>query len=199
MHVRPLLAAAIAALLAAPAAGQAQSSGSSQYAAASPAGGASLSSPLSLGGWIGYETDDLDGLQLRFDAVVPVQRLAPQLALSVVGSVGYSRLTRSELGTHFTANILKLVPAVRFTLPLNPRVSVYGDAGLGLYWAGEDVDYGPNTASNTDVGFMFRFGVGGFYQVNARTEIGVSFYLDPMLGGYDDTTFSIMAGALFGL
>ncbi len=210
MHVRPLLAVVLAALLAGPAAAQAQSKKSAQKAApaqAAPADPAptSYAAPrLSLGGNVGYEMDGLDGVQLRFDVVLPFQRLSPQLSLSWVGSVGWSYLTHSEsffgLGTtKETANILKFVPAARFTLPVNPQLSFYGDAGFGLYWAHVSAESGGvDLGSNSDVGFMFRFGLGGLYQVNPKLQLGLSFYLDPMLGGYDDTTFTIRAGALFG-
>jgi opacity protein-like surface antigen len=209
MHVRSLLAIAVAALLAGPAAAHAQSKKSSQAKAApAPATAASTSSPqLSIAGWIGYETGDLDGLQLRVDGVLPIQKLSPQVELSFVGSIGYSYLTHSVsafgVGTDTTANVLKFVPAARFTLPVNPQLSFYGDAGLGLYWASvsTEVDYGlgvTTSGSSSDVGLMFRFGIGGFYKLNPKTQLGLSIYLDPMLGGYNDTTFTIMAGAQFG-
>jgi hypothetical protein len=218
MHVRSLFAVALAALLAGPAAAQAQSKKSSKKAAApaastdSSTSTASSTSPyaaprLSLGGWIGYEMGDLDGLQLRVDGVMPLGKLSPQLDLSFVGSIGYSYLTHSEsafgASAKSTANVLKFVPAARFTIPVNPQLSFFGDAGLGLYWASVStkLDYGlgiTSSGSSSDVGFMFRFGVGGFYKVNPKLELGLSIYLDPMLGSYDDTTFTILAGAMFG-
>ncbi len=213
MHVRLLLAVALAAVLAGPAVAHAQSKKSSQKQAAPKAAAADTSSSsapssVSLGGWIGYEMGDLDGLQLRFDAVLPFQKLAPQVELSFVGSVGYSYLTHSEsafgVEAKTTANVLKFVPAARFTIPVNPQLSFYGDAGLGLYWASLDAKVtdpfgGTSSASESDVGFMFRFGVGGFYSLNPKTKLGLSIYLDPMLGSYDDTTFTVLAGALFAL
>jgi len=212
MHVRSLLALTLAALLAGPAAAQAQSKKSSQkQAKAAPAESApssSASPQLSLGGWIGYEMGDLDGLQLRVDGVMPFRRLSPQVELSWVGSIGYSYLTHSESAfgatAKATANVLKFVPAARFTFPVNPQVSFYGDAGLGLYWASvstkvTDPFGGTASASDSDVGFMFRFGVGGFYKLNPKLQLGVGLYVDPMFGSYDDTTWTIMAGALFPL
>ncbi len=212
MHARSLFAVAVAALLAGPAAAHAQSKKSSQAKAApAPASSSSSSSSasqLSLGGWIGYEMGDLDGLQLRVDGVLPYRKLSPQVELSWVGSIGYSYLTHS-ISTPFgnadtTANVLKFVPAARFTLPVNPQFSVYGDAGLGLSWASvkteTPVGFGATqSVSDSMVGFMFRFGVGSFYKLNPKTELGAALYLDPMLGDYDDTTFTIMAGALFQL
>ncbi len=212
MYVRSLLAVALAALLAGPATVHAQAKKSSQSKQAAPAkpapaaSSAPSSNQLSIGGWIGYEMGDLDGLQLRVDGVLPFRKLSPQLELSFVGSIGYSYLTHSEsafgASTDVTANILKFVPAARLTLPVNPQLSFFGDAGLGLYWAGVStkVDLPPlgsTSASDSSVGFMFRFGVGGFYKLNPKTQLGASIYLDPMLGDYNDTTFTVMAGAMF--
>ena len=44
-----------------------------------------------------------------------------------------TRLTGIYGRTSQSTNILKLVPAARFTIPLAPQLGVYGDAGLGLY------------------------------------------------------------------
>ncbi len=202
MHVRSLFAVAVAALLPVTThAAQAKT----PVAQARPAAVAS-SSPrqLSLGGWIGYEMGDLDGIQLRVDGVMPFQKLAPQIELSFVGSVGYSRLTESAFGVDVTANILKFVPAARFTLPVNPQLSLFGDAGLGLYYASlsTDIDFGfgSESVSDSTVGLMLRLGAGGLFQVNPRLQVGASIYLDPMLtGDYDDTTFSILAGLTYQL
>ncbi len=157
----------------------------------------------SVGGWIGYETGDLSGLQLRGDFVWPYQKLGPQVELSFVGSVGWSYLTRSEFGVDTTGNLLKFVPAARFTLPLNPQLAFFGDAGLGVYWDSvkETVDYGfgSTSATSSGVGFMLRFAVGGFYALNPKTRIGAMLDLDPMFGDYKDTTFAFMAGATFRL
>ncbi len=214
MHVRSLLAVALAALLAGPAAAHAQSKKSSSKAAAptkaSPVSGTTTAPNYSIGGWIGYESGDLSGLQLRGDFIYPYQKLAPKVDLSFVGSVGYSYLTHSESTTvagvsasaDATANVLKFVPAARFSMPVNPQFTLYGDAGLGLYWAGETVKSdipggGSVSASNSDVGFMLRLGVGGFYQLNTQVRLGASLVLDPMFGGYSDTTFAFLAGATF--
>ncbi len=206
MHVRSLLALALAALLAAPAGAQAQAKKSSTKAAAAPAkaspAAATTTAPgYSIGGWIGYETGDLSGLQLRGDFVYPYQKLTPQLDLSFVGSIGWSYLTHSEFGVDTTGNLLKFVPAARFTLPVNPQLSFFGDAGLGLYWdsvKAETTAFGvTQSASSSGVGFMLRFAVGGFYAVNPNVKIGVMLDLDPMFGDYEDTTFAFMAGATF--
>jgi hypothetical protein len=206
MHVRSLFAVALAALLVGPATAHAAAQKAQTKQAAAPAKAApATASPApqwSVGGWVGYEMGDLDGLQLRFDAVMPYRKLSPQIGLSFVGSVGYSYLTDSAYGVDITANVLKFVPAARFTLPVSPELSFFGDAGLGLYWASVKVksDFGAlgsTSASDSAFGFMLRFGVGGLYQLNPKTQLGAALVLDPMFGDYDDTTFSFLVGATF--
>jgi hypothetical protein len=212
MLVRSLSAVALTLLLAGPATARAETKTPAQTkpaaapAKAAPAAASTFSKGPSIGGWIGYEMGDLDGLQLRFDYVLPYQRLTPQVDLSLVGSIGYGYLTHSEsvagFGVDSTAHVLKLVPAARFTMPVSPQLSLFGDAGLGLYYASVSVDSSvpPSTsASDSSVGFMLRFGLGGFYKVNPKMQIGASFVVDPMFGDYDDTTFSILAGFAYQL
>lgn len=212
MHVRSLLAAA---LLAAPlaASAQARPAKAAPVAQSRPAvrsSAAAAPKSLAVGGWLGYEMGDLDGVALRVEGELPFQQLTPEIALSLVGSVGYSRLS-DDLGGGFdiTANLLKFVPAARFTLPVNPQLSLFGDAGLGLYYASvsaDTVDFDPVTfqlrraeVSDSSVGLMMRLGAGGFFQVNPQLRVGGALVLDPMFGDYDDSTFTIQVGASFQL
>ncbi len=191
MHVRSPFAFALAALVAAAA-----------PARAAPAATTSTPTPrYAIGGWIGYEMGDLSGLQLRGDLVLPFQKLTPQLDLSLVGSLGWSYLTDSPYGVDITGNLVKLVPAARFTYAVSPQLAVFGDAGLGLYWASVSYDYGSFIPgqSSSDLGVMLRFGVGAFYRVNPAFQVGAAVYLDPMFGGYEDNTFSILAGVTYRL
>jgi opacity protein-like surface antigen len=205
MHVRSLLAVALAALLAAPASARAETKKPSQGKSSAPAKTApATSSPAasaySIGGWIGYEMGDQDGLQLRGDFLVPYQKLSPQSALSFVGSVGYSRLTDSGAGVDVTVNLLKLVPAARLTFPINAQLDLFADAGLGLYIAWASTDF-PNgvTSDSSDVGFMLRIGGGGLYKLSPRTQIGAALVIDPMFNAVEDVTFSILAGVTYRL
>ncbi len=207
MHVRSLFAVALAALLASPGVASAQAKRGPATASAYPAG---TGAGISIGGFVGYESGDLDGFNLRVDGEMPIQRLAPQLMLSGVGSVGVSFLSTSVAGYDTSATIFKIVPAARFTVPLSPQVSVFGDAGLGLYHASVSTDYpvllqlfppiyGTATAKGSDTGFMFRFGAGGFFQVNPRVKLSLMLQLDPMLGDYNDTPFTFLAGLMYAL
>ncbi len=188
MKIRSLAAVALAALLA-PLAASAQAS-------------APASDGLSFGGWLGYEMGDADGLQLRADAELPFQQLTPQVKLSFVGSIGYTFAGYDVPGADISVNILKIVPAARFTLPVSPQLSLFGDAGLGLHYTTVDFDYDGFAGVDYDdsvLGFMLRFAAGAFFQVNPQVRIGGQIVLDPMFGDYDDATFAIMAGAMFQL
>jgi hypothetical protein len=192
MNVRSLLAVALAALLVPLAASAAQTRRTSS---------APASNALSVGGWLGYEMGDADGFQLRVDGEMPFQQLTPQIKLSLVGSIGY---TFADYDTYFgdvSVNRLKIVPAARFTLPVNPQLSLFGDAGLGLHYTSVSFDLGPGGGDydDSEVGLLLRFAAGAFFQVNPQVRVGGQVVLDPIFGDYDDTTFAIMAGAMFQL
>jgi hypothetical protein len=203
MIVRSLFAVALAALLAGPATAHAQKKSTAR--AAAPATTASTGArQYSLGGWIGYEMGDLDGLQLRFDGEMSYMKLAPMVDLSFVGAVGYSYLADSQSGLDFAAHVFKLVPAARFSFPVAPKFKLFADAGLGLYIASVswDYDYGfgiSGSDSDSEVGLMLRLGGGGVFQVNPRLAIGGQLVIDPMFGDYDDTTVTLLAGLTYKL
>jgi hypothetical protein len=195
MHVRSLLPVVLAALLAAPAVASAQARGTQRPAPARQP------QSLSIGGWIGYEMGDFDGVQLRVDGELPFQQLTPQVGLSFVGSIGYTRASEDAFGLDVTVSRLKLVPAARFTLPVNPQLSVFGDAGLGIHYTSIDFDFdfGGIDFDDSELSLLLRLGAGGFFQVNPRTRIGASIVIDPMFGDYDDTTFTLLAGLMYQL
>ncbi len=213
MKLRTLLALALlapAVALAAPASGP--KSASKAPPSASPA--SSPSSPgsgLEFGGFIGYETDDLSGLALRVDGELPFQALSPAVNLSWVGSIGYSHLTWDPVPYgSFTANVLKLVPAARFTLPLNPQFSVFGDVGLGLAYISATTEFSPpgfpsQSFSDSSLNIMMRLGVGAWYHVNPQLKLGAMLEFDPVFGDYafsganSQSFFQIQVGAMFRL
>lgn len=149
---------------------------------------------LELGGFIGYETADLSGLSLRLDGELPFRQLSPQVKLSLVGSIGYSHLTWDPIpGWKLTTNAVKLVPAARFTLPLNEQFSLFGDAGLGLIYVSGKAEYsyydpffGTRSGSytGTSTNLMMRLGIGAWYQVNPQLKLGALIELDPVFGDY---------------
>jgi opacity protein-like surface antigen len=204
-----LLAPAVA--LAAPAS-KSSSKSSAEPTQTSPMAGTALEG-LEVGGFIGYETADLSGLSLRLDGAIPFRDLSPQVKLGFVGSLGYSYLTWDPTPwAKLTANVFKLVPAARFTMPVNEKFSVFGDAGLGLAYIRASVDFsgwtGLGSTSASSVNLMMRLGVGGWYAVNPKLKLGAMLEFDPVFGDYgysgngigsSQNTFLIQVGGMFKL
>jgi hypothetical protein len=161
------------------------------------------SSGLELGGFVGYESDDLSGLALRLDGELPFQNLSPQVKLSFVGSIGYSHLSWEEFGFTVTSNLWKIVPAARFTIPVAPQFDVFGDVGLGLAHASISAPGFSSSSTN----LMMRFGAGGWYHVNPQIKLGAMIDLDPIFGNYgtdnayskSQTFWNLLVGAMFAL
>ncbi len=200
MNVRSLLGIALATLLI-PAAASAAPRGSAPVA----------SSGLSLGGFIGYESDDLGGPAFRFDGELPFQALSPGVNLSWVGSIGYSRLTKSVgafgVAADITANVFKFIPAARFSFVLSPQFSLFADGGLGIYHAQETFEsvffdpfsgtYLRGSISDSTTSLMMRFAGGAWLQVNPQTRIGAAIEYSPYFGDFDQNTFTFQIGAMF--
>ena len=217
MNVRSLVAVA---LLAPAVAFAAQPQGSKTTKSASAPSSSTQSSAtagtalegLEVGGFLGYETADLSGISLRLDGELPFRQLSPQINMSWVGSLGYSHLTWDPSPwAKMTANVFKLVPAARFTMPLNEQFSVFGDAGLGLAYIRASVDFsafGLGSASSSSVNLMMRLGVGAWYKVNPQLKLGAMLEFDPVFGNYgysgngigsSQNTFLIQIGGMFKL
>jgi opacity protein-like surface antigen len=175
----------------------------SKQAVATPAGaqGAPAAAPW-VGAFVGYETDDFAGLSLRVDGELPIRALTPRIALSLVGSLGYSRLAWDPgYDVKATANAVKVVPAARLTVPVAARVSLFGDVGLGLAWVAAKIDFPPTANANglADVNsstsnVMMRLGVGGWYQVSEPVKIGVLLELDPIFGDFGFKSSNVVTG-----
>lgn len=219
MKLSKLLAVALltpaVALAAPPKSGKSTSSTSSSRPAAASSAKTSATSGsqvegLEVGGFLGYETDDVSGLSLRLDAELPFRELSPQVKLSLVGSFGYSYLSDDELGVDFSAHVIKLVPAARFTMPLNEQFSVFGDAGLGLAYVRAKIDYPsgpfiPPDQTDSSINIMMRLGVGAFYQLNPQLKLGAMLEFDPIFGDFgfsgadSQSTFLVQVGGMFKL
>ncbi|MGC3997299.1 MAG: outer membrane beta-barrel protein [Anaeromyxobacter sp.] len=178
MKIRTLGGLVAAALLALPVAAHAQSA---NRHAARPWGGLAL----------GVETGDLDGFQLRGDLEYPVQRMAPQLVFAFVGSLNWSHLSEHSVDL----DELGFTPTARFLFEATPTIDLYGDLGLGLYYANLDWD----TGDDSDVGLMMKLGVGVGFEVSPTVRLGGELGFRPHFGDYDDTTTSLLFTALFRL
>jgi opacity protein-like surface antigen len=206
MTIRKLLAVALLAptvALAAPA-----SKSKAPPAEAAPAE-QPLGTGLEVGGFLGYEAADFSGLALRVDGVLPFRDLAPQVKLSFVGSIGYSHLTWDVFGVTATANMLKFVPAARFSVPVAPQFEVFGDVGLGIAYTKVSVDVpGFGEVSDSSTNLMMRLGAGGWYNVNPKIKVGAMIDIDPVFGNFgtstdgvakSETFWSLLVGAMFKL
>lgn len=208
MTVRPCLAAALlvpALAVAAPAdGGRTSQRPAGRAAPARPKTAASTdASPggPEVGGFIGYEAADFSGLSLRLDGALPLRQLPRKVTLSVIGSLGYSRLSwRPGYGVEGTADVLKVVPAARFTLPVASTVSLFGDAGLGLAYVSTRIDLPASfAAANVRDGtfnLMLRVGVGAWYHASDRLDLGVLLEVDPIFGDFGfESTAGVSAGS----
>jgi opacity protein-like surface antigen len=212
MKLRSLLAVAMLAPAVALAAAPPPAQKSKPASSSKPAQSASTdtsSSPtagLEIGGLIGYEADNFGGLALRFDAELPFQNLAPQLRMSFVGSVGLSYLVDSTFGIDYTAYVFKVVPAARFTYEINPKVSVFGDAGLGLAYVSAKIE-APymQTVDDSSLNVMMRIGAGAWFQATPRLKVGGMLEFDPIFGHFgfsgssSQTTFNLLGGIMYKL
>jgi opacity protein-like surface antigen len=171
-------------------------------APASPAPAKAGTTPRpEVGGFVGYETADFAGPSLRLDGELPVRELPRQVRLSLVGSAGYSRLSwDAGFGVKGTANVFKLVPAARFTLPLAPRLSGFADAGVGLAHVRARIDFPPATnalgygdVNDSTTNLILRLGVGAWYQLTDRVKAGALLELDPILGDFGFRSSALLA------
>jgi Outer membrane protein beta-barrel domain len=203
MRFRTPIALAVAALLTAPLAASAQATKKATTASSTRAAGTRTTpgDALSVGGFIGFETGDLTGLALRADAELPFQQLSPQVKLSLLGSLGYTHFGKDLPLGDITFNVVQLVPAARFTLPINPQLDLYGDGGLGLYYyrfTSKQTFFGiAQNDSGSGLGILMRLAVGGFYKVNPQLRLGAEVGVLPYFNKIDTTDLTIMVGAMF--
>lgn len=191
---RSLILAALAAALALPTTSFAQarrSSGAGSTAAGTRA--------LSIGGGLGFEFGDDDGFGLRLDGVLPLQQLSPTVSMGLVGTAGFTHWGDSYGGVDASVNLLKLVPAVRIGIAAAPKISLYGDAGLGLYLGRSKVESDFYDHSESAVGVTMRFAGGALVEVSPVLSIGGELGINPYFGDFEDTTLSLFATALVKL
>lgn len=183
-------------LLLAPALGEAQTR---REARREPARTDTTGGGTRLAGLIGFEADGDTGLALRGDVEMDIQPLTTGW-LSGVLSLGYSRFSDDSPNFDVTTNLFKIAPALRYTLKVAPQLGVYGDGGLGIYWASTNVEdrFGFDD-DDDDVGILIRLGFGGFFEVSPTVRLGAEFAVTPYFGDFDETTVSLLFGASFRL
>lgn len=166
----------------------------------------STATGTALGLLVGFEDGNGDtGLALRLDGEFPLQALSPQVRLSAVGSVGYSRWTYDPgffSDRDNTLGIFKLTPAVRFSFGQSHQFRPYADAGLGLHYARFTVRFpngfgGFESRSESDIGLHMRFAGGLLFQLSPGFSLGAEIDLIPYFGDVDDNTFGLLFHASF--
>lgn len=178
---RITLAAALAALLA-PAAAAAQSRGDGPAVR-----GAAL---------VGLEQGDWDGLAVRLDGEVDLQRLSPEMVLTAIGAVGYSRLSEDFRGYDQSVDAFSIVPVARLRFDVTRDMGLYADGGLGIYLAQVTTEFDDGRElDDTDMGFMARLAVGGFLWAGGNVRFQLELGASPHFGDYSDTPFHILVGA----
>jgi hypothetical protein len=160
----------------------------------------SSSQAVRMGPLFGLEWFDGDaGLALRGDAQMPLSRLSPTVTLDGVLSVGLSFIDIDPADADLT--IFRMVPALRLNIPVAPTVGVYGDFGLGLYYANLDVnDAFFDDRDDDDLGIAMRFAGGLFADVSPAVRLGGELGLNPHVAGdLDETTVTLLFSAMFRL
>jgi hypothetical protein len=175
------------------------SAASAQDRTAAPAGPASDAMRLGVLG--GFEFEDETGFGLRGDLeLMPLAKVG-EGTLKLLGSASWTYFSEDEGGIEATSNVFRLIPGVRLDVPLQDRLGVYGDAGLGLYHARVNVeaDFGFGTIDEDDseTSFLFRFAGGGYYEVNESVRVVAELGLLPHLGDFDITPFTLFGGVSF--
>jgi hypothetical protein len=208
MRFRSPFAVALAALLAAPAVASSappRKTGTTRAAAPAAPAPAPMSKDLAVGGLVGVELGTLGGFMLRLDGEIPIQPLTPKVNLSGVGSIGFSRLSKDVWLGDVTWNVFSAIPAARFSVPAAPELTLYGDAGLGLYFGSFSMEQtfpaplGTQKVSDSKVGFLMRFAAGGAYKLNPKTKLTAEIGLIPYFGDADTTNWTLGIGAMFAL
>lgn len=152
----------------------------------------------------GFEFEDDTGFGLRGD--VELMPLAPvgQGTLKLLGSVGWTYFSQGEGGVDVTTNVFRFIPGVRLSYPLQDKLGVYGDAGLGLYHARLSVDdvFVPGVGnvgggSDSETSLLVRLAAGGFYEVSPSMRIVAEVGLMPHFGDFDINPFTLFGGVSF--
>lgn len=149
----------------------------------------------------GFEFEDETGFGLRGDLeFMPLAKVG-EGTLKLLGSASWTYFSEDEFGIDTTANVFRFIPGVRLDFPLQDRLGVYGDAGLGLYHARVSVegDFGFGTIDEDDseTSLLFRFAGGGYYEVNDSLRVVAELGVLPHFGDFDITPVTLFGGVSF--
>jgi hypothetical protein len=144
------------------------------------------------------------GFSARVDGEKDLVLLADKLKVAGVFSVGWSRFSESTaalgaFSASSTTNVFKFVPAARFIFPVQPKLDIYGDAGIGIYHARTSFDVSgiagfSGSDSSSTTGLMLRFGAGGRYRVTDAAFVSAEFDISPYFGDLSATGWGALVG-----
>jgi hypothetical protein len=209
------LLAAVLALLATPAFAAGTQQASARAPAPPAASGPDTSHPdlaLLLGGEWG--SGGYGAFRMRGDVGLDLRRpLAPNATLAGVLSVGLS-----HYGDEFTTGIpgfsvteristwtFDVVPTARANFAVQPRVTLYADAGLGIGFSSESLEVsgtGVPAASGSGSGAfgVIKLGAGGYYRLDDRFQLGAEIVgLNLRFGNGVGTTYSFLLAGSYRL
>lgn len=152
----------------------------------------------------GFEFEDDTGFGLRGDLeLMPLSRLGNG-TLKLLGIASWTHFSQDEGGIDATTNVFRLIPGVRATFPLQDRLGVYADGGLGIYHARLSIDdvfipgFGDvDGRDDSETSLLVRFAGGGFYEVSETLRVVAEIGLLPHFGDFDITPFTLFGGVSF--
>ncbi len=209
MSIRTAFAVALAALVAFPAAaatrtrrGTAPSTATAAPAQTTTTEASPVSRSLWVGATVGLEVNERwSGFALSMDAELVLGRLTPKLSLSGIGAFAWSRLSRDAVGIESSWNLLEATPGARLTLAAAPKLGVYGEAGVGLFFGRFAYSWSfptPGETGRNELGPSMRFGAGGLYDLNSRMRLEAGISVGRYFGDVHATTWILSVGGMVG-
>jgi hypothetical protein len=142
--------------------------------------------PISIGGSLGFQSGNgLTQIRLAAEGQYALSKLAPKVEFDLAGHIGL--LTGDSVTT------FELIPAARVRYLVDPKLSVYGDGGLGIAFA----SFSAGNVSVSETWIAIRFDGGGQYNLTPNFavfgELGFTVYS----GTGSGTQFGLSAGGLY--
>lgn len=163
-------------------------------------GGGSAPGHLEIGGEFGlaipFDSGPGVGIKLAPEGFYYLPEFSPGLSLGVGGQLAFALHPFGDISFWF----LDIVPMGRLRYAVNPKMSVYGELGMGLgmiHAGGVNVPGFGTVGGGTDSGFLLKFGGGVQFKVNER----MSFTAGPAFNFYiksgSATVLTLMGGLVY--
>ncbi len=122
-------------------------------------------------------------------------------SFSGIGAFAWSRLSRDAVGIESSWNLLEATPGARLTLAAAPKLGVYGEAGVGLFFGRFAYSWSfptPGETGRNELGPSMRFGAGGLYDLNSRMRLEAGISVGRYFGDVHATTWILSVGGMVG-